>query len=136
MNTIINSRKVTVPLSQQQAFEYLSDLNNFKELLPEDKVDNIDCSSDHCHFRVKGLTGIYLKKGNTQPYHLIEIESDQKSQVKFNLHIQIENQNGQSSCQLIFRSDLNPFMKMMVEKPLKNFFDLIAANLEKKFPAN
>jgi hypothetical protein len=36
----------------------------------------------------------------------------------------------QTSGQLFFEADLNPMMSMMVEKPLRNFFNLLAEKMK------
>ena len=44
----------------------------------------------------------------------------------FNLDILLEEQSAdQTHIQMIFKGDINAFMKMMVEKPLRNFFNML-----------
>lgn len=134
MNTTIESKKVFLKKSQQELFNYLKDLSHFRELLPDDKVENVDCSYQHCHFKVKGMAGVYLKKEKEEEPERIILASDTRSQILYQLHIVIHAVDpNQSEAQLIFIGDLNPMLKLMIETPLRNFFNYLADNLEKKF---
>jgi hypothetical protein len=51
----------------------------------------------------------------------------------FTLSSIIAPEGDQSQVKLVFDGDVNPFLKMMIEKPLSNFFNLLLDGLEKKF---
>ena len=45
MSLKIKSKEVSVKKDRQVVFNYLCDLNNFKELLPQDKISNWESKS-------------------------------------------------------------------------------------------
>jgi hypothetical protein len=51
----------------------------------------------------------------------------------FTLTSIINPDGAQSQVKLAFDGEVNPFLKMMIEKPLSNFFNLLLEGLEKKF---
>ena len=64
------------------------------------------------------------------PFSKIIISSNGKVPFDFKLFIFItEKAAGSSIGQITFESDLNPMMKMMVEKPLGNFFNMLAKKM-------
>ena len=130
--TKIETEHVEVHLSQAETYRFLNDFNNFNQLLPEDKVENWDSTTDECSFRIKGMTdiGMAIEKRN-EPSE-INITSKGKVPFDFKLTAYLE-QAGEEQCRvhLIFSGDINPFMKMMVEKPLTNFFNILVNNLAK-----
>jgi len=41
--------------SDEVLFNLLSDLNNLKDFLPTEKIENWNATSDSCSFKIKGL---------------------------------------------------------------------------------
>ena len=122
---LINEKSVTV-------FQFLSDLSNYKELFPEDKIENWNATQESCTCKIKGLSDIGLKRVATTPNTLIYLDSYGKSPFKFTLNIYLsEKNNHQTEAYLIFEGDINPFTKMMLEKPLTNFLNNFINKLAK-----
>ena len=44
----------TTKSSTDSLFDFMGDFHNFKHLLPEDKIDNFECTSEQCSFSIKG----------------------------------------------------------------------------------
>lgn len=126
----IESDKVQVNKSSQEVFEFLSDFNNFEKLMPE-QVSDWKSDKERCSFNIKGLASIGMKIVEKQPNNYIKIVSDGKVPFNFTLNVYLtEIDKTKTEGQLIFESDMNPFMKMMAEKPLKNFFNMLAGKLK------
>ncbi|MCO6499771.1 MAG: hypothetical protein J5I47_05265 [Vicingus serpentipes] len=122
---IIESNRQIVDKNAALVFQFLSNLNNYRKLFPEDKIENWDATEDSCTCKIKGLSDIGLKRVATTPNTLIYLDSHGKSPIKFTLNIYLSEVNeNQTEVYLIFEgSSINPFMKMMLEKPLTNFFN-------------
>ncbi|MBR9831678.1 hypothetical protein GYB57_06000 [bacterium] len=124
----IETTKVTSPNSQKALFNFLADLNNLEQLMPEGKIENWKSDTESCEFGIKGMAKIGLKIIDRKPYNEINIESFGKAPFKFKLNIFIEEETATSAkAQMVFDGDVNPFMKMMIEKPLSNFFNMLTA---------
>ena len=65
------------------------------------------------------------------PFTKITISSNGKVPFEFKLFVLL-TETGANSCvgQLVFESELNMMMKMMVEKPLGNFFNMLAQKMK------
>ena len=127
--TEILSKKVSVPDTPEDIFEYLIDLNNFHELLPKDKISDWESSETQCSFRIQKAATIELIRDTLDKPHLITLKSGSKSPFPFTLDIHIEDKGDHSEGYLHFKGELNPFLKMMVEKPLTTLFNHIADRL-------
>lgn len=125
----IESKKVKVPASEEKVFKYVSDLNNFKKLLPDDRISEWESTSDYCSFKVQGTATIDLKLKEQTPYSHILLESGSKSPFPFTLDIYFNENEGLTTAYQIMNAKVNPFLKMMVERPLTNLFDYIADRL-------
>lgn len=128
--TKIESEKVEINNSTQNLFAFLSNFNNFQKLMPE-QVTNWSSTEDECSFTIAGMATIGMKITEKKPYSEINIISNGKVPFTFKLKVLL-NESGENKSlgQLIFEADLNPMLKMMVEKPLGNFFNLLAKKLK------
>lgn len=129
----IESKSVVVSANQQDVFNYVSDLNNFKNLLPLDRIEDWDSTEDYCTFKVQGTATIDLKTKEKNPNSGLILQSGEKSPFPFTLEIVLEDVDGGTKAYQKVDAKVNPFLKMMVEKPLSNLFDFIADRLEKVF---
>ena len=129
----INTEPKIINANNEEVYNFLVDLNNLEELFPSEKIKNWVSTTDNCSCDVKGMGKIGLKKVASTPNSLIYLDSE-KAPFKFTLNIFI-NEIDTKSCKahLEFDSDINPFMKMMVEKPLTDFFNGIVNKLSIKF---
>jgi carbon monoxide dehydrogenase subunit G len=126
----IESKKATVNTSAEKAFSFISDFNNFQNLLPKDKVSDYQSTADSCSFNINGMATISMRIKNRVPNSKLEVVSDGKNPFNFSLTILLEEQT-ESTCEavIIFDADVNPFVKMMVETPLTNFFNMLSEKL-------
>ena len=61
--------------------------------------------------------------------------SQKGTPIRFDLDVEIVPlEEGKASLQVRCDADLNPFMKMMAEKPLQAIFSGMASTVELKFP--
>jgi hypothetical protein len=128
--TKLESEKVEITNSARNIFNYLSDFNNFGKLMPS-QVTNWQSTTDECSFTINGMATIGMKIIEKTPHSKITITSHGKVPFDFKLFLLLEN-NGENACtgQLVFESDMNPMLKMMVEKPLGNFFNMLAQKMK------
>lgn len=128
--TTIASNKVDIDNSAGNVFNYLSNFNNFQKLMPS-QVTNWTSTENECSFTISGMATIGMQIiEKTAPAH-IKISSHGKVPFDFILHINIGSAMADKSTgQLIFEANLNPMIKMMVEKPLTNFFNLLAEKMK------
>ena len=107
-------------------YEFMGDFNNFKHLLPEDKIDNFKCTSDECFFDIKGLVPLTIKIKEKTPKTKITFETVGLAKFVFTLHIHLLPEQ-KTNVQI--EGDMNHFIKMMVEKPLSDLVNTMAKKL-------
>ena len=124
--TIIETEKKVSKNSIDKLFAFLFNMNNFEKLMPADKIEKWESSEDQCEFTIKGMARIGLKREESQKPDWIKLSSFGKVPFKFHLTINLDSETeDETHAQIKFEGDINPFMKMMVEKPLKNFFNML-----------
>jgi|SRR6185436_8292441 len=131
--TRIESEKTLINKSPSEVFSLLGDFNNYESMMPE-QVTDWKSTADECSFTIKGMASLGMKIISKTPESEIKIIKNGKAPFDFVLFCMIGpsgDHPGSSFLQLVFDADLNPFLKMMAEKPLKNFLNLLVSNFKK-----
>ena len=130
----IESEKVIVNASSKEVFDFLSETKNIEELLPLDNIKEFKSSEKECSFKVQGGITITLIQDELVPTNAIKMKSGEKSPFPFNLTIHMEGHAENQTLGFInFEGEVNPFLKMMVQKPLSNLFNYMSNKMKEKF---
>ncbi|MFN5317796.1 MAG: SRPBCC family protein [Bacteroidia bacterium] len=121
-----------IAASSDIVFQFLADLNNLQNLMP-DRVEGWQSDADKCTFTIKGMATIEMQVKERNPNSSIVLESFGKSPFPFTLSSSLVDKDGGTEVSLVFQGDMNPFMKMMAEGPLRNFFNQLAEKLPQQF---
>lgn len=125
----IQGNTVTVQKSQKDTFDFLTDLQNFEQLMPE-TIQKFEVDGDSFVFALKGMPEIRLILKNTTEYSNITLGAA-SSKLDFELVANIEEIDDNSSeVTLDFNGKFNMMMAMMVKKPLTAFITTLTENLE------
>ena len=125
----INGNKVVVNKSQKGTFEFLSDLKNFEQLMPE-SIQKFEVEGDSFLFAIKGMPEIRLVLKEKTEYSNITLGAA-SSKLNFELVADITKIDDTSSeVQLEFNGKFNAMMSMMVKRPLTSFIETLTNNLE------
>lgn len=118
-----------IPASQEAVYGKLSDLNNlkdFKDRLPEDKVKNLSFDSESLTVEAAPVGKITLAIIEREPCKCIKFATT-SSPIPFNLWIQLlPVSETECKVKLTVGAELNPFMKTMVQKPLREALEKMA----------
>jgi carbon monoxide dehydrogenase subunit G len=127
----IESQKVTADKSQQQMFEFLTNAENYEQLMPESKEKFEVRDEKTFVFGLKGMPVIKLQIRETIEPELVVLGStSDKLDFTLKAHISALNEN-QSEVQMEFNGEFNAMMAMMVKKPLSKFINTLAENIGK-----
>ena len=124
--TTIESKHVEIGKGAQDLYTFLQDMNNFQQLLPQDRISEWKSDGTSCSFKVQGAATIGLKLDGGTPNTVVRMVSSERSPFPFTLTVNLEERGENTHAGQVFEADLNPFIKMMVESPLKHLFDHIA----------
>lgn len=128
----IETNHQSINASQEEVYNFLMDMNNFEQLFPQDKVDNWESTEENCTMKIKSMGSLGLKRVASTANSLIYLDSFGKTPFKFTLNIfLLEKESDSCEVHIEFEGDINPFMKMMVEKPLTEFFNSLVKRLAK-----
>jgi len=127
----IESPSTTINKSEQEVFEFLTDLKNFEQLMPEntDKFELIN--ENRFLFALKGMPEIVLeRKGQTEFSELVLGAASEK--LPFTLKANIKAlEESKTEVVLSFTGEFNAMMAMMIKSPITNFMGTLSENLGK-----
>lgn len=126
----IDGSKITVKKSAKEVYEFLLELNNYEQLMPEN-TEKFEVDGESFIFGLKGMPEIRLVMKNKTEFSNVTLGAA-SSKLPFTLasHITEVSEN-ESEVQLKFESQFNAMMAMMVKKPLTKFIDTLTENIEK-----
>ena len=126
----LETPNITIKKSQKKLFEFLCDLNNFEQLMPEN-TQKFEVDGDSFIFGLKGMPEIRLVLQEKTAYNQIVLGAA-SSKLPFRLTANInEIDEANAKANLKFEGDFNPMMAMMIKKPLQKFIDTLSENIEK-----
>lgn len=128
----ITTSPVTVNSDVQTVKTFLSAPKNIELLVKNEGISNFQSTDTECSFKVKGGILIPLVL-NSSSNSLINYISGPKAPFKFNLDIHLSENDTITSAYLNFDGDVNPFLKIMVESPLKQLFERMKDELTLQF---
>ncbi|MCB9196618.1 MAG: hypothetical protein H6598_10375 [Flavobacteriales bacterium] len=129
--TKIESKEVVISAENKVCFDFLLDLNNYHLLLPKDKISDWKSDEQNCSFKIQNTYKLSLKYQESNPHSRILITSGEGSPFSFDLYVDLVENGANTGAQLVCHADINPFLKMMVQKPLNNLFDYMAERMVK-----
>jgi len=127
----LESPKVKVQKTSQEIFDYLSKVENFEEIMPEN-IDSFKAEGDSFKFALKGMPEIRLKMQEQEaPKKIVLGSTSDKFPFTLTADIKDDTENS-SNVQLKFDGSFNPMVAMMVKGPLQKFINALIGNIEKK----
>jgi carbon monoxide dehydrogenase subunit G len=127
----LESPKISVDKTPEDVFNFLSEIKNFKSLMPENISKFEVLSEDTFLFALKGMPEIILKKKESLPPNKIVLGAA-GGKIDFSLIGNITKKDDNSSdVQLEFTGDFNPMMAMMIKGPISKFIETLVTSIPK-----
>ena len=127
MTTFSGPEVLIENLSSEQLYNKLSDLNNLKEIMPS-SIQDFKADTNKCSFKMKGMPELNLSLSEKSPFSKISLSATE-SPVSFSFVFHITENGGKCQARLEVNAELNMMMKMMVEKPITNFLNVLSEKM-------
>lgn len=124
----LEGRKIIVNKSSSELAEMLKKPEDYKDLMP-DGLQKFEVKDNGFKFGLKGMPEIALKIENVSDKEVVLKSASSSLDFALTGTMNPVNDN-QTEVQLLFDGKFNPFIKMMVEKPLQNFINSLTDKIE------
>jgi carbon monoxide dehydrogenase subunit G len=128
----IQSHSVTVPKEINEVFNFVFNLDNTSKLMPS-QITNWVGNETEASYTLQGMTNLKMAINSHTKPDKIEIKSIGDKPFSFEIDYNLKSSGNGTEFNILFRGDVNLFMKAMVEKPLTNLFNFMAEQLPKQF---
>lgn len=126
---VIKSDTLNTASTPEKLFDFMGDFNQFKHLLPQDKIEDFACTAEQCSFNIRGISSMTIRIKEKVPVSRITYETSGLAKFVFTLHILLDKDP--NTCRVELEGDMNPFIKAMANKPLTELVDTMASKLSK-----
>ena len=125
------SRIGKVKQDSELIFSYITDMRNFQQFLPGDSLSNWQAEKESCEFEISPVGKARLKIVDTEANKMVKYEGDGLNNTNFFLWVQLnELKPKDTRVKITIKADLNPMLKLMAAKPIKDFLEKIISGME------
>ena len=126
----IKSEEFTFNGKQADCMDFLSDLNNYKNLFPKDKIKNWKSEENYCEFNLQNAYTLEILKESVTE-NIVFLKSGVKSPFSFEIKIEV-NEKSNNLCYAHIESEANvsSVLKTIIGKPLNELLNHMASKIE------
>lgn len=124
----LEGRKILLNKPVAEILELLKNPQNYEQLMPEG-LQKFEAIADGFKFSLKGMPEIALKLGEITEKKAVLRSASSSLDFELTTALSAVSEN-QTEAQMQFEGKFNPFIKMMVEKPLQNFMNALTDKIE------
>jgi len=124
--------KITINQPLGAIYSFLADLNNHRQLMPENITDWVS-TYDTASFNVQNMAKLSLKAESRVPDREIRIIPSEKPPFDLELKWELSAANNQTEVTYTIAADLNMMMKMLASGPLQKLADHETQTLDSIF---
>jgi len=128
----IESKTGTSPYSDMTIYNFITDFNNFKNLIPANQVTGWNSTRESCSFSLDPVGKTGFKIVEKEPFKLVRIASIPESKYDFNIWFQlVKSDTNQTRIRITIEPLINQMFLPFVKSPLKQFIDRLIDSMEK-----
>ena len=126
------SRTGEVPCGDRDLYAFLTDMRNFKEVLPSDMLSDWKATADKCSFRIDRAGRVNVSLKEALPHTMVSYTAENLFTGNMSLQVIIEALTPNSS-KLYVTSDLNmnPLVRMFIGDAATQYLDKLIDIIER-----
>jgi hypothetical protein len=128
----IFSKPEHIKAGKTALFDFLEDLTNYEQLMPE-QITDWKAETDRFRFTVPGMADIGMRLSEVNRYERVVLLQDGKAPFSFSLSFLITPGDEQQQARIEFDADMPAMLSMMAKRPLQNLIDHMISSLHEHF---
>lgn len=130
-NSEYKSRVGNLACSSEELYNFVTDIRNFEQFIPEGTINNWQTEKESCSFSVSMLGNVSFRLSEKERYNKVVFKGDALKKNDFTLTLNIYNDHSNSAkVDVLLNADLNPMLRMIAEKPIKQFLESLINEME------
>lgn len=115
----------------EEVFSFVTDIRNFERFIPKGAINNWDAEKESCSFSVSMLGIVTVRLAEKEKNTKVVYTGDALKKEDFSLVLFISDKvNNSAEVKVSLSADLNPMMKMMANKPINQFLEMLIKEME------
>jgi hypothetical protein len=125
------SRSGKLTCTAEEVFNFVTDIRNFQQFVPQETINNWQADKESCSFSVSMLGTVSLRLAEKVMYSKVVFAGDALKKNDFSLVLHIsDNGNNSPEVKISLKAELNPVLKMMAAKPIGQFLEKLINEME------
>ncbi|HUX97441.1 MAG TPA: hypothetical protein VMV47_17030 [Bacteroidales bacterium] len=125
------SRPGNLSCNPDEAFNFITDLRNFGRFIQEGTITNWKADKDSCSFNVSMLGTVSVRVIEKEAGKKVVYQGDALSRNDFKIKVVLSaSPEGRADVRLQLTASLNPMMKMMADKAINQFMEILINEIE------
>jgi len=130
--SIFESRTAKANCTAEELYHFVTDIRNFKKIIPEGKFSDMVIEKDSCSFNVDMLGKVSIRIRERKEFTEVGFSGNAMPVNEFSFVISFrDSETGSSEVKLIVQAKLNPFLQMLAADPIKKIMETIVVEIEK-----
>ena len=126
-----HSRPGKLSCTPGEAFNFITDLRNFGRFVKEGTISSWHAEKESCSFSVSMLGTVSIRLVERENSSRVVYQGDALSKNDFTIYVNISGELAErAGVSLSLSANLNPVMKMMAEKPIIQFMEMMMQEIE------
>lgn len=125
------SRTGKVSATPAEVFAFITDLRNFKSFVNEGTISGWHAEKESCSFSVSMLGTVSVRLIEKEISSKVIYQGDALSRNDFTINVNISGRPAEpAEVNISLSASLNPVMKMMADKPIRQFMETLMQEIE------
>ena len=125
------SRSGKLTCDAEEAFTFVTDIRNFERFIPKGSINNWQSEKDSCSFNVSMFGIVSFRLAEKDKFNRVVFDGDALKKNDFSLVLHIsDNGKKPADVKVSLNADLNPMMKIMAVKPIRQFLEILIKEME------
>lgn len=120
-----------MPCGDTDLYEFLTDMRNFKDVLPSGMLSDWKATADKCSFRVEKAGRVNVSLKEALPHTMVSYTAENLFTGSLSLQVVIESLTPRSSRLYVTAGlHMNPFVRMLIGESAPQYLDMLISMIE------
>lgn len=130
--SVYESRTGTLSCTSAEVYNFVTDIRNFGQFIPDGTITQWQAERDSCSFSVSVVGVISLRIAGKEQHTKVVFNGDALKKNDFSLTLKISNGSSETAeVKIVLEAELNPMLKMLASKPIVQFLEILISEMEK-----
>jgi carbon monoxide dehydrogenase subunit G len=130
--SVFESRTGTLSCTSEEVYNFVTDIRNLGQFIPDGTITHWQAESDSCSFSVSVAGVISVRITRKEPFSRVYYNGDALKKNDFSIVLNITNgKSDTAEVKILLEAELNPMLRMMASKPIVQFLEMLINEMEK-----